>query len=127
MAFHIIKFGYKENIDVPEEHMKALEQFVDELGNEFYLFVDKDGINLKKRNWCWVLEDEIDFLIKEDAITLGMINAYRWLREHTYVESLCHNACDNEYGPDSWADIECDLERFRDKINEIETRLSGEC
>ena len=61
-----------------------------------------------------------------NKITDSIVEAYKWLLENTTIESDCWNACDAEYGPDSWDDFKGSLEsaggkelvrHFKEKYN----------
>lgn len=116
MSYHSIIFTCKDSVDIPEEHIKSLNDFVNELYPDITLLIDKMTITLCCRYAYWLYVEDIDYIIQGNKLTLGMIEAYKWLKENTHVKSECWNPCDSKYGPDSWEDIEKELAYLKNTI-----------
>ena len=123
MAYHNIRITCKDNVIIPEEYKRTLNDFVSELYSNVTLIIEPTMILFHYPDWCWLYADDIEDLIEENKLTLGMIEAYQWLKENTDIESDCWNPCDNEYGPDCWDDVEWDLNLLSAKSKDTVKRL----
>lgn len=131
MAHHSIIFTCKDNITIPEKHQRSLSNFVCELngiaghGDVILHIKEEKVISFGLGEWVWDYTDDIDDLVEENKLTIEMIDAYRWLKENTDVSSDCWNACDNDYGPDCWDDIEWNLSGLKSRTKDTIAKLKN--